>query len=57
MFTQLNQTQSEPRRFSHFLCLRMQERLQRGSRPEELKTSAEEAASAARHAVALEEVR
>lgn len=44
---------NEPMHWSQFVCLRMTERLLRGSRVEDLKVLAEEAADAHRDAVAI----
>lgn len=48
-----NWQRNEPLHWSQFVCLRMTERLNRGSRPDELKVLAEEAADAHRDAVTL----
>lgn len=48
-----NWRQNEPLHWSQFVCLRMTERLNRGSRPHELTVLAEEAADAHRDAVTL----
>lgn len=45
---------NEPLHWSQFVCLRMTERLNRGSRADDLKVLAEEAADAHRDAVTLE---